>query len=149
MPVFNIVTMERRISMTMERRRIELIVIGCFSVLAFFLAVTGVYGVINYAVTRRTREFGVKLALGAKPSRIAAEVMRRGLLLAAGGLLPGLALSYAAARYLSSLLYKVTPEDLQSYAGAALLLLAAVTAASLIPARRASRTDPQRALRWE
>jgi putative ABC transport system permease protein len=149
MPVFNIVTMERRISMTMERRRIELIVIGCFSVLAFFLAVTGVYGVINYAVTRRTREFGVKLALGAKPSRIAAEVMRRGLLLAAGGLLPGLALSYAAARYLSSFLYKVTPEDLQSYAGAALLLLAAVTAASLIPARRASRTDPQRALRWE
>ncbi len=149
MPVFNIVTMERRISITMERRRIELIVIGCFSVLAFFLAVTGVYGVINYAVTRRTREFGVKLALGAKPSRIATEVMRRGLLLAAGGLLPGLALSYAAARYLSSLLYKVTPEDWQSYAGAALLLLAAITAASLIPARRASRTDPLRALRWE
>jgi len=149
MPVFNIGTMQQRISTTMEPRRIELIVIGCFSVLAFFLAVTGVYGVINYAVTRQTREFGVKLALGANPSRIATEVMRRGLFLAAGGLLPGLALSYAAARYLSSLLYNVTPEDLQSYAVATSLLLAAITAASLIPARRASRTDPLRALRWE
>ena len=149
MPVFNIVTMERRISMTMEPRRIELIVIGSFSVLAFLLAVTGVYGVINYAVMRRTREFGVKLALGAKPATIASEVMRRGFLLAAAGLLPGLALSYAAARYLSSLLYKVTPEDFRSYAGAALLLLAAILLASLIPARRASRTDPLSALRWE
>lgn len=149
MPVFNMLTMERRISMSLERRRIELIVIGCFSLLAFFLAVTGVYGVINYAVTRRTREFGLKLALGAKPSRIAAEVLRRGLLLAVCGLLPGLALSYAAARYLASLLYKVTPQDLPSYAAAALLLLAAITAASLIPARRASRTDPLHALRWE
>ncbi len=149
MPVFNIVTMERRISMTMEPRRIELIVIGSFSVLAFLLAVTGVYGVINYAVMRRTREFGVKLALGAKPATIASEVMRRGLLLAAAGLLPGFALSYAAARYLSSLLYKVTPEDFRSYAGAALLLLAAIISASLIPALRASRTDPLSALRWE
>jgi len=149
MPVFNIATMESRISMRMESRRIELIVIGCFSVLAFFLAVTGVYGVINYTVTRRTREFGVKLALGASPFRITTEVMRRGLLLAAGGLLPGLLLSYAAARYLRSLLYKVTPEDWQLYAGAALLLLIAIAVASLIPARRASRTDPLRALRWE
>lgn len=149
MPVFNLVTMEERISATMERRRIELFVIGCFSVLAFFLAVTGVYGVINYAVTRRTRDFGVKLALGAKPGRIAAEVMRSSLVLAAAGLVPGLALSYAAARYMSSLLYKVTPDDLQLYAGAALLLLAAIAAASFIPARRASRTDPMRALRWE
>jgi putative ABC transport system permease protein len=149
MPVFNIATMEGRISMRMEPRRIELIVIGCFSVLAFFLAVTGVYGVINYAVTQRTREFGVKLALGATPFRITTEVMRRGLLLAAGGLLPGLALSYMAARYLSSLLYKVTPEDWQSYVEAALLLIGAIIASSLIPARRASRTDPLRALRWE
>ncbi len=149
MPVFNIVTMEHRISSTLERRRIELLVIGCFSLLAFFLAVTGVYGVVNYAVTKRTREFGVKLALGAKPSQIAADVVKRGFFLAAGGILPGLALSYLAARYLSSLLYKVKPEDLQSYMGAALLLLAAITAACVIPARRASRTDPVRALRWE
>jgi predicted permease len=149
MPVFNIVTMEHRISSTLEQRRIELLVIGGFSLLAFFLAVTGVYGVINYAVTRRTREFGVKLALGAKPSQIATGVVRRGLLLAAGGILPGLALSYLAARYLASLLYKVKPEDLQSYVGAAILLLAAIVAACLIPARRASRTDPLNALRWE
>jgi putative ABC transport system permease protein len=141
--------MQQRISTSMEQRRIELSVIGSFSVLAFFLAVTGVYGVINYAVTRRMREIGVKLALGAKPSRIASEVIRRGLLLAVGGLLPGFVLSYAAAQYLSSLLYKVTPNDLESYAVAALLLLAAIAAASLIPARRASRTDPVRALRWE
>jgi putative ABC transport system permease protein len=149
MPVFNFGTMERRISAVMEQRRIELIVIGCFSVLAFLLAVTGVYGVISYVVTRRTREFGLKLALGAKPSRIAAEVLRRGLLLAVCGLLPGVVLSYAAARYLSSLLYKVTPEDWESYAVAAFLLLMAITVASLIPARHASRIDPLRAVRWE
>jgi putative ABC transport system permease protein len=148
-PVFDIATMKDQISAATEQRRVELVVIGCFSVLAFFLAVTGVYGVINYAVTRRTREFGLKLALGAKPSRIAAEVMRRGLLIAASGLLPGLALSYVAAGYLASLLYRVTPGDLQSYIVSASLLLAATTAASLIPARRASRTDPLRALRWE
>jgi len=148
-PVFNLVTMQQRIATNMEQRRIELSVIGSFSVLAFFLAITGVYGVINYAVTRRMREIGVKLALGAKPSKIAAEVIRRGLLLAVGGLLPGFFLSYAAARYLSSLLYKVTPNDLESYVIAALLLLAAIAVASLFPARRASRTDPVRALRWE
>jgi putative ABC transport system permease protein len=149
MPIFNIATMEQRISSTLEPRRIELLLICGFSLLAFFLAVTGVYGVINYAVTRRTREFGVKLALGAKPSHIATDVLRRGLLLAAGGILPGLALSYFAARYLSSLLYKVKPEDLQAYIGAGILLLAAIIAACLIPARRASRTDPLNALRWE
>ena len=149
MPVFEISAMQRRISTNMEQRRIELAVVGCFSVLAFFLAVTGVYGVVNYAVTRTTREIGVKLALGAKPLLIAIEVMRRGFLLAAGGLLPGLALSYAVAYSLSSLLYKVTPDDFESYAVAALLLLAAITAASLIPARRASRIDPLSALRWE
>lgn len=149
MPLFNIATMEQRISMATERRRIELIMIGCFSVLAFFLAVTGVYGVINYTVTQRTREFGVKLALGAGPSRIATEVLRRGLVLATGGLLPGLALSFAAARYLSSLLYKVTPGDLPSYGIAASLLFTAIMAASLVPAWRAAHTDPLRALRWE
>jgi putative ABC transport system permease protein len=143
------VTMEERISAVTERRRLVVIVIGCFSVLGFFLAVTGVYGVINYAVTRRTHEFGIKLALGANPARIASEVMQRGLLLAASGLLPGLALGYAAARYLSSLLYKVTPEDLPSYAVTALLLLMAIAVASLVPALRASRTEPLRALRWE
>ena len=149
MPVFDIVTMKRRISITTEPRRIELFVIGGFSVLGFFLAVTGVYGVMNYAVTRQTREIGVKLALGAQPSRIAGEVMRRGLFLAAAGLLPGLGLSYAAGGYLSSLLYKVTPADLGSYAGAAFLLLLAIAAANLIPARRASRIDPVNAIRWE
>ena len=149
MPVFNIVAMEHRISSALERRRIELMVIGGFSLLAFFLAVTGVYGVINYTVTRRTREFGVKLALGAKPSQIATEVVMKGWLLAACGLIPGLALSYLAARYLSSLLYKVRPEDLSSYVAAALLLLVAINAACLIPARRASRIDPASALRSE
>ena len=80
---------------------------------------------------------------------IAAEVIQRGLLLAVSGLLPGCFLSYAAARYLSSLLYKVTPNDLESYVIATLLLLAAMAVATLLPARRASRTDPVRALRWE
>ena len=75
--------------------------------------------------------------------------MRRAALLAAAGLLPGLALSYVGARSLSSLLYKVRPEDLESYGVAAILLFAAIMAASFIPARRASQTDPLAALRWE
>ena len=149
MPVLNIATMRRSLSDSMEPRRIELMVIGCFSVLAFFLAVTGVYGVINYAVSRQTREFGVKLALGAKPAQIASDVMRKGVFLAVCGLVPGLLLSYAAGRYLSSLLYKVTPHDVESYVEAALLLLAALVIASLIPAMHATRVDPAQALRTE
>jgi putative ABC transport system permease protein len=133
----------------LEPRRLELFVVGGFSLLALFLALTGVYGVINYAVTRRTREFGIKLALGAQPSLIVSEVVRRGLLLVAGGMLPGLALSYFAARYLSTLLYKVEPGDLESYVAASLVLLAGLMVASLVPARRAAKTDPVRALRWE
>jgi putative ABC transport system permease protein len=149
MPVFNIATMEQHISDTLEPRRVELIVIGCFSALAFFLAVTGVYGVINYAVTRQIPAFGVKLALGATPVRVVTEVMRHGLFLAVSALVPGLVLSYAAARYLSSLLYKVKPGDLESYLLAGTLLLAAIVLASFIPAQRAAHIDPLRALRWE
>lgn len=149
MPVFDIVTMEHRMADHLETRRIELFGIGTLSVLALLLAVTGMYGVTDYVVSRRTREFGIKLALGANPSRILMDVLTRALILAAAGLVPGFILGHAAARYLASLLYKVTPGDVNAYAGASILLILGLLLAWILPARRASRTDAIRAIRWE
>jgi putative ABC transport system permease protein len=149
LPIFDIQTMEGRISQHTERRRLELTIIGGFAALAFLLAVSGVYGVMAYIVAKRTREFGVRLALGAEPSTIAVDVVRRGVLVTACGLLPGLVASYFLTRYLSNLLYKVNVHDFAVFSMASGFLLLAAGLASYLPARRAARTDPVSALRWE
>jgi ABC-type antimicrobial peptide transport system permease subunit len=113
------------------------------------LAGVGLYGVMSYSVSQRTREIGIRMALGARQEGVLRMVMRQGLLLALLGIAAGLAISLAATPRLALLLYRVNPTDPVSIAGAALFLIAVAVLASLVPALRATRVDPILALRQE
>jgi predicted permease len=123
-----------------------LAVLGTISML---LAGVGLYGVMAYSVSQRTREIGIRMALGAVPGGVLRIVMREGLLLALLGIAAGLAIALAATPEIAPLLYQVSPADPVSIAGAALFLIVVAVLASLIPALRATRVDPIRALRQE
>jgi putative ABC transport system permease protein len=129
--------------------RLASLILGVLGVLSMLLAGVGLYGVMAYSVSRRTREIGIRLALGADPQGVLRMVLRRGLLLALAGIAAGLALVLAAGPRIAPLLYRVSPVDPVSIAGAALFLLAVAALASLIPALRATRVDPIVALRQE
>ncbi|HVZ49430.1 MAG TPA: FtsX-like permease family protein, partial [Gemmatimonadaceae bacterium] len=120
-----------------------------FAALALLLATIGLYGVISYAAGQRTREMGVRIALGATPARVLALVMARGASLAATGAALGVAGSLVAARTLAGLLYGVTTTDLVTFTSAPALLVAVALVATWLPARRAVRADPLTALRAE
>ena len=117
--------------------------------LALFLAVVGAYGVKAFLVTRRTREIGVRLALGATPADVMRQMLRESLGLTIAGLALGLLLAAAIARLLSALLYGVSPSDPLTLLAVSLVLAGATLLASLLPARRAARLDPVAALRHE
>jgi putative ABC transport system permease protein len=123
--------------------------ISVFGTIALVLAGIGVYSVLSYSVSQRTREIGLRLALGAQPSTVIAMILRQGVALAAGGAALGLLASWAAIRFLESLLFGIAPHDPRVMAVAVLVLLAAATAAAWLPARRAARVDPVTALRTE
>ena len=114
---------------------------------ALTLAALGLYGVIAYVVTLRTRELGVRLALGAQPRAIAAMVTTQGLMLSGAGIVVGLVLVMVAARFLRSFLFEIAPTDPVTLAGASAILVAFALLASWIPARRAARVNPIDALR--
>jgi len=116
---------------------------------ALVLAAAGLYGVIAYTVASRTREIGVRIALGATPGGIVSEVVRRGMTLAAIGMILGLAGALAVGRSLESLLYGMPPNDLLTLGGAAVSFALVALAASWVPARRAAKVDPIAALRTE
>jgi putative ABC transport system permease protein len=120
-----------------------------FAALACVLAAVGLFGVVSYTVTRRTREIGVRVALGALDGDVRALVVRQGMLPALAGLVAGCIIALFATRVIASLLYGVTPRDALAFAGAALVLTATALAACYIPARRATRIDPMVALRAE
>jgi putative ABC transport system permease protein len=124
-------------------------IFAVFGAVALFLAAIGVYGVIYYSVSRRTREVGVRVALGAGRRRVIALVVREGMTLAGLGIVLGLAGSLALTGVVSSLLIGVSATDPWSFAGVALVLALVALVASLIPARRAARVDPMVALRYE
>jgi len=117
--------------------------------MALLLGVIGIYGVVSYAVAQRTREVGIRIALGARAGEVQAMFVRQGLILAAVGVVAGLAVAIALARWMSSLLYEVSPLDLPTYIGASLVLILATAAACYVPSRRATRVDPVDALRAE
>src|SRR5579863_2049381 len=129
--------------------RLASLFLGVLGVIAMLLAGVGLYGVMAYSVTQRTREIGIRMALGADPKGVLRMVMRRGLLLALSGIAAGLAIALAAAPQIAPLLYHVSPLDPVSIAGAALFLIVVAALASLIPALRATRVDPILALRQE
>jgi ABC-type antimicrobial peptide transport system permease subunit len=126
-----------------------LLLVASFAGLALILSLVGVYGVLSYAVTQRTQEMGVRLALGARPGELIRLVAGEGLRLTGAGLLLGVIAGAPASNLVSKLLFHVRPLDPMAFAGAILLLLAVSLVASYIPARRASRIDPIVALRDE
>jgi predicted permease len=129
--------------------RLAALILGVLGVISMLLAGVGLYGVMAYSVSRRTREIGIRIALGAGPQGVLRMVVRRGLLLALTGIAAGLALALAATPRIGPLLYRVDPADPVSIVGAALFLMVVAAVASLIPALRATRVDPMIALRQE
>ena len=149
MPVFDVNTMDQRLHDSLSRRRFSMSLLGVFAVLASILAAIGIYGVIAYSVNERTHEMGIRLALGARPVTILQLVIGQGLVLTAAGVAIGLTGAFALTRIMSSMLYGVSNTDGLTFVVTPLLLGGVSLLASYIPARRASRVDPNIALRCE
>jgi predicted permease len=132
-----------------DKRRATAGLLAVFGAVALLLAAVGVHGVVSFGVGRRTREFGVRMALGARPRDIVRMVLSRSLILAGAGLGAGAVVALALTRLLAKLLFGVTPTDLATFAAVAAILTAASMLASWLPAWRASRVDPVSALRCE
>jgi putative ABC transport system permease protein len=142
-------SLESRIGEALATDRLAAAMIGVCGVLALMLATVGVYGVVAFAVARRAREFGVRVALGARPSQILALVLREGARVTGVGVVLGIGAAFAAARGLATLLYGVSASDAMTYTAVALALTAVTVVATLLPARRAVRVDPMVVLRDE
>lgn len=134
---------------SMNTRRFNLMMFAIFSGAALLLAVAGIYGVLSYSVTRRTREMGVRMALGASAGNVLRLVLRQAMVTATIGVVLGLAGSFILMRFMVSMLYQVSPFDPLTFVAVALLLLAVALLASYLPARRATLVDPIVALRYE
>jgi putative ABC transport system permease protein len=149
LPVYNIKTLEEQKSSSLYTSRLAATLLTVFGLLALVLAAVGMYGVMSYAVNRRTREIGIRLALGAQRHDLLRQVLVEGMSLVTIGLALGLGGAVAATRLVESFLYDVTATDPVTFAGAALLLAGVALLANYLPARRAARTDPMVALRCE
>jgi ABC-type antimicrobial peptide transport system permease subunit len=151
LPVYDVATMNLIAANTsgVFLRRTVLLLIGAFAALALTLAAVGLYGVMAQSVHQRTREIGVRIALGADRADVVRMVARQGMAPALGGLVAGLVVALLALRYLGSLLFEVQPHDPLVLAGVAGLLGAVAVAACWMPARRATRVDPVVSLRAE
>ena len=149
LPVFDVATMNQLVYRSASAPRFNSALLGVFAALALVLAAVGIYGVMSYAVAQRTHEIGVRVALGARTSDILLQVVRQGMLPAAAGIAIGTAGAWAVTRFLSSLLFGVTPTDPVTFALVTLLLAAVAVLACILPARRATKVDPVVALRYE
>ncbi|MFY9552358.1 MAG: FtsX-like permease family protein, partial [Thermoanaerobaculia bacterium] len=148
-PISRIAPLRDLVSSNAARPRLLALLVGAFSAAALLLAALGIYGVISYGVALRTREIGVRMALGADRAAVQKLIVREGMRLAASGLLAGAAAAWALSRGLRGLLFEVRPADPVTIGGVALFLTLAALLACLVPARRAARLDPQTALRAE
>jgi putative ABC transport system permease protein len=148
-PIYRLSTMQQKISSTLERSHFDTFLLAIFAVTALLLSSVGIYGVLSYMVAQRTRDIGIRMALGASQGQIVWDVLGFGLRLSAIGLAIGLAAAFAATRLLSSLLYGVRPTDAITFVVVSLVLLTVALIASYLPARRATRVDPLTALRYD
>jgi predicted permease len=146
---FNALTMREQIQKAMLVPRLMAALFGIFGVAGLALAVVGLYGVMSFSVGRRTKEIGIRMALGAGRSEILAMVTRQGLTLTAIGLVLGLAIAFAASKAAESFLYGVSPRDLLTFIAVPAILATVAFVASFIPARRAAKLHPLSALRYE
>ncbi len=149
LPVAEVASMEQLLARSLSRARFSMLLLSIFAGLALTLSAVGIYGVMVYAVAQRTREIGVRLALGAQPGDVLSMVLTGGAKLAAFGIVLGLVGGLALNHFLRSQLYGVSAHDPLTYAGVALLLGIVALAACYLPARRATRVDPLVALRYE
>jgi putative ABC transport system permease protein len=149
LPVFAVRTMDEAVAASIATQRSSATLVGGFSILALFLAALGLYGVLAYSVTRRTREIGIRIALGSPRAKICGLIVRQGMIMVALGILAGVAISVACGPLVRHFVYGVTPHDPAMIIGVATLLAAIATLACWLPARRAARVDPVIALRAE
>jgi putative ABC transport system permease protein len=148
-PVSNVRTMETVLSDSLMLRRVSMLMLTVFALLALTLATVGIYGLTAYSVSRRTHEIGLRVALGANQAQILRLIVVRGLVTSLIGAAIGLAAAFQLTRAVSAMLYGVTATDPLVFAGVPLLLVAVSAVASYIPARKATRIDPLAALRCE
>ncbi len=149
LPLLHVKTLDEYVDDSIVGTRFETFLLGTFGVLAFLLTAVGLYGVISYAVVQRTREMGIRIALGADRKAILGLVVKNGALLACAGALIGLAAAFLLTRLMASLLFGVGPTDPLTFLCVPIALITVALFASYIPARRAATTDPMVALRYE
>ena len=149
LPLFNVETLSNHIDEALMFPRVSGALFGAFGSFGMLLAVVGLYAVINYSVRRRTREIGIRLALGAQSRAVGGAILRQGMRLVGVGLAVGLAAAFALSRFTASLLYGIVPTDPVTFIGVPVILVAASLAALILPARRAARIEPLVALREE
>jgi putative ABC transport system permease protein len=148
-PVFGIQTMDEVVAKSLAARRFGLEILGIFAIVAFLLACVGIYGVMAYAISQRTGEIGLRMALGARRGDILRVVLNDAALIVIAGVGVGLLGSLLLTRFLQTLLFDVKPTDPLTFGALTILLAGVALLASFIPARRASRIDPLLALRHE
>ena len=149
MPLFDVASMDQLVYKSVASARFNALLLACFAALGMTLAVVGIYGVMSYSVAQRTHEIGIRLALGAQREDVLKLVVGQGLKLTLMGAGVGMMGALASTRFLSSLLYGVTPTDPLTFVVVSLVLTSVALAASYIPARRATKVDPIVALRYE
>jgi predicted permease len=149
LPVFNVQTQAELIDQLLFQERMIAKLAGFFGILALVLACIGLYGLLSYEVSRRTREIGIRIALGAQRGGVLRLVVGQGIVLAITGAMVGIAVALGVTRYLKSMLYNIHANDPATIAGVTILLTLVAVAACYIPARRAMRVDPMVALRYE
>jgi putative ABC transport system permease protein len=149
LPLFDVKTMPERVTRSVRDRKAAMVMCLVFALLALTLSAIGIYGVLAYTVAQRTREFGIRMALGASASDVVSMVIRHGLRLAAIGLGIGLVAAIALTRLMTSMLYTVRPTDPLVFGSVVVALMAVAVAASVVPSVRISRIRPASALRYE
>ncbi len=148
-PITRVMTMDQILDESIGDNRFYMRVLGIFAAMAVLLALMGIYGVMSYFVNERSREFGIRVALGAQPSDVLGLVTKTGLKLALIGVAAGVLVALGVARLITTFLYDVTPSDPLTYSAVAAALIAVAMLATYIPARRATKVDPITALRYE
>ena len=148
-PVDKIATMRSLVNSSIAPRRFYMQLLGSFAGMAFILAAIGIYGLVSYSVAQRTREIGIRMALGAKRNDVLRLVLSEGFKLTIIGLVLGLVGAFAATKVLRNLLFEVKPTDPFTFIAVSLSLLVVALLACYIPARRATKVDPLEALRYE